>query len=347
MHTPGILEGRSPASLPRYRRNGPTFRDLFGAAPADVLASMDAAGDDIPNAAPACPIRIEQVGLRRTGIVVGIDDPFGGESPVHAVCTLHVAAGVPVTRRGVHMSRIGHAVAESSAGTYRGIGEYTRTLARTIADAQYGQSRVTVHARVPYVEESHADRPSADRAGRGKLSLEHLHLVSRHTIDDDQATTDLGLRVTHLLACPCVQQTYRHARLVGRGAGLDESHIEPPLMTHSQRCVTTVIVRGVAESHNRSPVAMLAALDGVLVRTCNTLPRAAELSCVYRAHRRPQFIEDALRAAVLAIADVWAPPAAYRCITGRSKSIESIHEHDLTASLTLNAGERRSMAGAP
>ena len=110
-----------------------------------------------------------------------------------------------------------------------------------------------------------------------------------------------------------------------------------PLMTHSQRCTTKVIACDVTE--RRSPADMLARLDDVLVRTCNTLPRDAELSCVYRAHRSPQFIEDALRAAVMAIAGSWPSASSFHHIVGRSRSVESIHEHDLTASLRVNAAD--------
>lgn len=80
-------------------------------------------------------------------------------------------------------------------------------------------------------------------------------------------------------------------------------------------------------------------MDSVLLRTCNTLPRDAELSLVYRAHREPQFIEDAPRAAAVSVACLWSPGASFGRIVGRSRSLESIHGHDLTASLTLHGAE--------
>jgi GTP cyclohydrolase FolE2 len=82
---------------------------------------------------------------------------------------------------------------------------------------------------------------------------------------------------------------------------------------------------------------VLAALDTVLVRTCNTLPRDLELACVFRAHQRPQFIEDAVRAAAVAVAGALMPGVRFRRLAVRSRSLESIHEFDLDASLALDA----------
>jgi GTP cyclohydrolase FolE2 len=317
-------------ALPRYRRTGQAFQDLLGATAVDVLASMDAAGDDVPNQTPRDDIELDGVGIRRRDVIVSIEDPFGGSGRVNAICTVDIAASVPGTRRGVHLSRIGQAVAESVATPHRDLSAYARTLAKAVADSQYGGAKVSVHGRIPYLEDV-----QADESGRRKLSLEHLEAIARHACRSGSITNDIGLRVTHLVACPCVQHTYRHATMLRYGPTCDATLGGAiPLMTHSQRCITTVMVQGVTEG--RSLIDMLTRLDDVLLRTCNTLPRDAELSLVYRAHRTPQFIEDALRAAAHAVAGLWPSRASFRRVVGRSRSLESIHGHDLTASLTLN-----------
>lgn len=312
------------------------FDEVFGVRAADVLASMDAAGDDVVNQPPGCGIEIGAVGLRRRDVVVAIRDPFGSPADVSAVCTLDVAAGVPRDRRGIHLSRIGQIVAESTSASYPDVASYAEALARAVAESQYGRARVGVRARIPYLEEVQAD-PS----GRRRLSLEHLDVLAKQTLDDGRATHDAGIRVTHLVACPCVQKTTQHARALRPGAGAagEDAGARMPLMTHSQRCATTVIACGV--TRDVPPAELLARLDRVLWRTCNTLPRDAELLCVERAHRSPQFIEDALRAAAAALAEAWSAPASFRCIAGRSRSLESIHEHDLTASLRLRPSDLR------
>ncbi len=108
-------------------------------------------------------------------------------------------------------------------------------------------------------------------------------------------------------------------------------------MTHSQRCVTTVMAHGIT-----APVPlrdMLARLDAVLCRTYNTLPRDAELAMVHRAHKNPQFIEDALRAAVVALAGAWPDATAIQTVSGHSRSQESIHDYDLTATIRLSVAD--------
>jgi GTP cyclohydrolase FolE2 len=138
-----------------------------------------------------------------------------------------------------------------------------------------------------------------------------------------------------------VQQTHRHARRLGGAApayrddASTAGFAHPPGFTHSQRCLTQVIARDLLRPVPL--VRMLAALDAVLVRVCNTLPRDAELACVHRAHAAPQFIEDAVRAAATAVANLWPRPGAFRSVAARARSLESIHEYDLTAAITLRA----------
>lgn len=323
-----------PIALPRRRRTGAGFEDTFGVPAAEVIAAMDRAGDDVPNQSPAHAVAIEGVGLRRHGLPVRLRDPFGSDADVMAVCTVRVTAGVPGSHRGIHVSRIGHVLADLASHAYRDLAHYAQTVACAVAAAQYGRACVTVHARVPYLEEL----PGA-RAGQQKLSLEHLQIIARHTIRDGFASRDNGLRVDHLVACPCVQATYRHANQLRRGRGLTvPTHdAAAPLLTHSQRCVTTVVAHGVTGD---APTAdLLTRLDQVLFRSGNTLPRDAELQLVHRAHCRPQFIEDALRAAVLAFAEGWPEPAGFRELRGYARSLESIHAFDLTAALRLRAAD--------
>jgi GTP cyclohydrolase FolE2 len=327
------VHSASPFPVARYQRTARSFEDLMGAPAGDVLDSMDRAGDDVPNQRPVHALGLTGVGLRRRAVIVRIRDPFESSDEVPAVCTITVSAAVPATHRGIHASRIGHAIAETSIETYRDLPAYAETLARAVAESQYGRARVLVRAAIPYCEQVRGET-----AGRVKTSLEHLHLIVQHTMDGARGTTDVGLRVTHLIACPCVQKTYQHVDLVRGGEDPHEGAARRErLMTHSQRCETTVVAHDV--TGRVSVLEMLTRLDAVLFRTCNTLPRDAELALVYRAHRAPQFIEDAVRAAVVAMAEAWRAPAAFRSISARGRSLESIHAYDLTAALQINAAE--------
>lgn len=84
-------------ALPRHRRAGRAFHDLLGVPALDVLASMDAAGDDVPNQTPTHRVELDAVGVRRRDVIVSVEDPFGGGEAVNAICSVNIAASVPAT----------------------------------------------------------------------------------------------------------------------------------------------------------------------------------------------------------------------------------------------------------
>ncbi len=88
---------------------------------------------------------------------------------------------------------------------------------------------------------------------------------------------------------------------------------------------------------------LLAALDGVLFRTQNTLPRDQELALVYRAHASPQFVEDATRQALVAVRNLLGGSQPQAAVSIRSRSVESIHDFDLFAEAVAPLSEEPSV----
>lgn len=315
------------AALPTYIRPGPRFEDAFAVPASSVIRSMDDARDDVVEHAPGRGLAL-RAGCVRERILVHIDDPFGSSLVVPCVCTVHIESTVPRDRRGLHMSRVGDALARLVQDAYPDVGAFAGALADAIDRAQYGgPSEVTVDGTVSYLEELPLE------GTRPKVSLEQLGVVATYRTGA-QRTLDAALRVSHMVACPCVQETRRHARLVGSLPGGGDG----PEFTHSQRCETTVTVRGAREWLNVPRV--LAALDAVLVRTMNTLPRGSELLLVYRAHRSPQFVEDAARDAAWVVYRT-LESSPFNSIEADSRSSESIHDFDLAARVYLTAEEAR------
>jgi GTP cyclohydrolase FolE2 len=311
-----------------FRRRAPAFSDLFTATSGRVLAAMDAADDDVPGQAPAHALALDSVGMRRRDVIYSVRSPFDPHDTVAVVCEVSLETSLPADKRGIHVSRLGDVLARSTVDVYEDLSACARHLADRIAECQYGGAVVHLDARMPYLEMVPSDHAS-------KVSLESLRqqVCVRRSLN--QTRVDAALQITHIVACPCVQQTYKHALQAagGGGAASPSGPGGPPLMTHSQRCETTIRV---CDLRGPFPIAaVLEALDAVLVRTSNTLPRDVELSTVYRAHRTPQFIEDALREAVVAVAALWPTDGAYTQIEGEARSLESIHEFDLTARLRL------------
>lgn len=327
--------------FPDYERRVASFEERFGVPAEHVVHAMNAAGDDVVEQPPRFPIGLTHVGYRQADAILSLDDPFESGRRVSAVASVRIDTAVPATRRGVHMSRLGDVLATSLLDGYPDLPTYAAQLASAVDRCQYGgPTAIDVRASVPYLE-----RVPAERGGVAKTSLEHLHLVARVRSSPDAATPaeiGAGLRVHHIVACPCVQRMMHHAQRV---TTREDAAIEPaeaaiaPQITHTQRCETTIVCYG-ATGRLRIP-ALLERLDQVVCRTQNTLPRGSELSLVFRAHRSPQFIEDALRDALWSLWKALDRP--FTRLTGHARSLESIHAFDLTASTTIRAEDLRAL----
>jgi GTP cyclohydrolase FolE2 len=324
--------------LPVFQRRSASFEETFGVGVTEVLAAIGEAGADPVANAPRVEIDLQSVGYRRSGIVIQIDDPFGSGQLVPCVATVRVGSGVPAARRGLHLSRLGDALARAVTQPYADLGELARALADTVSRTQYGEeTRVDVRGRINFLE------PASSPPGPAvKQSLETLHLLARARAGGrhGRVRVDAGIRFAHLVACPCVQKVWQYTRAAAAGVPpIDDP--SAPGFTHSQRCVTTVLARGLQKA---LPIpALLRRIDETIVRTMSTLPRGSELATVYRAHRSPQFIEDALREALWAFARV-LDGQPFTHLDGRSTSAESIHDFDLSASATLTAEQARRAA---
>jgi GTP cyclohydrolase FolE2 len=301
---------------------------------------MNAAGDDIPYQEPEHRIALPGVGLNRKNIPVQIQDPFGSGTISHLNCEVETRTFVPAEKRGIHTSRIGRLVAESTERVYPDLQAYASELARAMSDAEYGiSSQVSVSGVLSYLEEVKGWKQEKD-----KVSLEHLGLHARVYSDRGHQVEHAGLSINHITACPCVQQTYKHALLQAKGnvhAALDTV---APLLTHSQRCSTVVEVKNLAMS---LPVRrILEGLDEVLYRVQNTLPREHELLLVYRAHAAPQFIEDAVRQILARLYSLLADEAPQSSVRLHSVSMESIHDFDIAAEIELSMAQLQEVLGA-
>ena len=142
----------------------------------------------------------------------------------------------------------------------------------------------------------------------------------------------------HMTACPCVQQTFKHSACDEQSALFAEiTEREIPLLTHSQRCETVVTLGGGGEPIELA--ALLDAIDAVVVRSQNTLPRELELLAVHRAHAKPQFLEDVLRDLLRAIYEVVRQRDPTSTIKIEATSMESIHDFDISGSISYSIAE--------
>jgi GTP cyclohydrolase-4 len=316
--------------LPRHTRTDRDFHGTFGRSAEDTLASMDAAGDDVPNQSPRHRLAVARVGMTRSSIPLVVADPFGGPGTVHLSCTVDMHAGLASERRGIHVSRLGHVLAELAQQAHPSLQAYAVAVCERVVEAQAcGSAEVAVSGVLSYVERGHGVSE--------RESIEHLTLSAEARHRDGRTEAGHGIAFNHMTACPCVQQTYKHA-VAGRPDGaLAADDASRPLPTHSQRCQTRIAIGPCA-----SPVPLdrlLAVVDGIIVRSRNTLPRDLELMAVHRAHREPQFVEDVLRDLLAAVHGLIASEHPDATIRIRATSLESIHDFDLDGEIVASVRE--------
>ena len=292
---------------------------------------MDRGGYDIPNQSPNTPLHLKRVGVKRHSIPIRVVDPFGSGSTVPLSCSVGAFLSLAPERRGIHVSRIGDLLAQLSEQAYPSLQDYAVKANALLRSGQDGHSaRVEVEGVLTYLE--------SVSGVKKKKSLEHLEIFAECDFHNGRTSVSNGVGFSHITACPCVQETYRNSFA---GHQPSPSKARPgkgmPLLTHTQRCQTRIRIANVSE-----PVALselLSCIDGVVVRSQNTLPREFELLNVYRAHARPQFLEDALRDLLVGVYRLLRRPSAEGALLIKTTSMESIHDFDMEGEIEFSVKE--------
>lgn len=306
------------------------FAATFERDHVETIGAMDRGGHDIPRQRPRTSLALPRVGLTRSAIPVRIKDPLGGRGAVELSARVSAGLGLAPTSRGIHVSRVGDVFARLSAQRHISLAAYAARLSKELSRSHEGASAwAEVDATLTYEEKISGVKE--------KLSLEHLQLFASAR---GGMPGQIGLGFHHITACPCVQETFRHSFARPHSARGSKM----PLLTHTQRCETRLTISNARVFPSLRT--LLNCIDAVVVRSQNTLPREFELLNVYRAHAEPQFLEDVLRDLMLAL---------YREVRGddpevtiriESKSMESIHDFDLSGEVEFSVAELDRVLGA-
>jgi GTP cyclohydrolase FolE2 len=318
-------------TVPRHQRSRPSFSQTFERGHEETIAAMDRGGHDIPNQSPSTPLRLKRVGVKRHSIPVRVADPFGSGSPVVLSCSVEAFLSLAPERRGIHVSRIGDLLARLSEHVYPSLQDYAVKASALLRSGQDSDSaRVAVEGVLTYLENVSGVKK--------KASLEHLEIFAECDFHHGRTSVSHGVGFSHITACPCVQETYRNSFAKGQPSLLKgRSGKGMPLLTHTQRCQTRIQIANVSEPVTLS--ALLSCIDGVVVRSQNTLPREFELLNVYRAHARPQFLEDALRDLLVGVYRLLPKPSAEGALLIQTVSMESIHDFDMEGEIEFSVKE--------
>jgi GTP cyclohydrolase I len=276
-------------------------------------------GKDVPEQAPSFQIDLTEVGI--SGKTVWILLPQG-KFPFSA----EIFVNLPRHVRGIHMSRIEEVVSQLYDKDFSDISHYARDLATLVIERQRGTcARVLVSGKFPLKRKtSVSQRISVDAVD---ISAE---VCSSGTGNDMSFKTMMGLSLCHITACPCTQ-VYNQTLFPSVNSFL------PPL-THSQRAMTKLCL----EVHGGHPTyeEILECLEATLHVTQGLLKRPDEAEIVLKAHRFPQFAEDAVRETARQVGKRFSKklPASTEVII-ESLSLESIHNHNVHCALKSDLGE--------
>ncbi len=283
-----------------------------------------AAGTDVPEQKPAFALDLPEVGISGKTVWVRLAEAEGERLP----CAARVTVDLPGFRRGIHMSRIEAAIAALHDRQFASLGDYAALLAAAVLDGQQSRCcRVEVEGKLSTLQQTPVSaRLSVDTVGiAGQARLE------RRADNTLARTVATSAAIHHLTACPCTQ--------VYNEELFHLPDCPAPLATHSQRSVTRLCL-GTESDQPPAHLELVRCLAAALHPVHDLLKRPDEADLVLRAHKRPQFAEDAVRDTARAAALQFAPHLpGHTEVTIESLSLESIHIHDVTCRLTTTLGE--------
>jgi len=312
-------------AVPVFNRGVFDFNAVFGADPRAVISRIDKNNDDIPNQVPAHRIEIRQAGVVRENVPLRVLSPLSKKEQIVLNSRLEIFTRISKSRRGLHISRIGNVVALVSQNNFKHIEDFILAIARDTCKSQGSdETKVKLTAPFSFYEDV------LYMKNRLRKSLEHITLIYSVTYKNGKSIFDAGLEFNNITACPCVQQTFKHT-LLERG-GTDENIRKYfPLLTHSQRCKTKILIKSYTGHLNIAEI--LKIVDVSSVRVQNTLPREHELNMVYRAHNNPKFMEDTVRDIAFNIFSGFKDKYPNSSILINTDSMESIHDFNIQAKI--------------
>jgi GTP cyclohydrolase-4 len=291
---------------------------------------------DVQQEPPSAPLRLDRVGVTGLRRIIRLSDG----SLFSAVLDLFIE--LPASQKGAHMSRFGDSVErvleDLDALEAPVIESLAERLARQLATG-HRASRVDVEIRAQF--------PLMRRAPlSGKASQEIYTLIGMAAASPDRAVRLVGVEAEGMMACPCAQDMVRaHARERLLEAGFDAAIADRmlaivPLATHNQRGRGRLLVGGDQPVGAEDLVEIVEA--SMSSENYDLLKRPDELFVVEKAHRRPRFVEDAVREMLGTVAamEPALPDGAY--VHARQVNMETIHKHDVFAERGGTVGEIRA-----
>ena len=300
---------------------------------------------DVQAELPAVRTSLSRVGLTGVEKVIQIGVDRGSPQLFSARLDCFVELGP--TRRGAHMSRFEEVINDAVGElVFDDVGTRAERLAREVAERvrerQHARrAEVTITARFP-------ERRRAPVSGTPTQEISTLH--ARAVASERGTRWMLGVSAQGMTTSPYAQAVLlARARERLAADGFSEAQIARvvdtvPVATHSQLGVGTLHLGCPAGWALEFDVAVLLDIvEGAMPSEIfELLKRSDEAAVVERAHRRPRFVEDSVRAMIAGVVERFPAAPDEVFVAAAQENIETIHRHNVTAERAGSLGELRS-----
>lgn len=277
-------------------------------------------GEDVPEQEPLFKFPINKAGISNKTLWIKLPQ---GRLTFNA--SIHVS--LPEHTRGIHMSRIEAAISELYETEFKDIREYAIMLADLVGTHQKGDSvKITLSGMLPHLSRTvYSQKVSVDSV---KVFAD---ISSSKTNEVKEQIVNYGLEACHITSCPCTQ-LYNSAISEEKNGRINA------LPTHSQRSLTEITLEDNELQFSFND--LFKCLTTSLHVTSDLLKRSDEAEIVIASHESPQFAEDAVREVAKQAGLMFGKklPLKNR-VRVRSRSLESIHIHDVTCEINSTLGE--------
>jgi GTP cyclohydrolase-4 len=294
---------------------------------------------DVQEQMPLARLSLTRAGVSGLRRIVRLGSPPG---PELFDAVIDVSAELRPDQKGVHMSRFSDTVEEimdeasvEEAPTMEALAE---RIARQILRDQRTR-RSDVHLRAQFPLERHAPVT-------GKPTQEVYTLIGVAAATRSRVARLVGVEASGMMACPCAQDmvaAQARARLLEEGfspAQAERALELVPVATHNQRGVGTLLV-GTEELVDARD--LVAIVEGAMSsEVYGLLKRPDEHFVVAKAHRRPRFVEDAVREMLSGVVERYPGLPDDAFVLARQVNDETIHRHQADAERSATVGELRA-----
>jgi GTP cyclohydrolase-4 len=308
---------------------------------------------DVQSERPAFPIALDRVGLEDVKKRIDIKRKDGQYS---MDVSINAFVNLPATQRGAHMSRsaesIEDCISEQVFSPKQNVEEFAVGIARAMLNKHVYADNCHVEMEGPFIIQARQREGQASTQAAYRLRCTADATRARKGEGDHPCKLAISVAAEGMIACPCGQEMSREFAkeiLASRGdikldpADLDTILNVIPLATHNQRATGTITLQvpapGAVDLYDLIE-AIEASMSG---RISGILKRPDEASLIRTVHQDPMFTEDVVRrmASILA-GDKFKSLPGDMAATLVLVSMESIHPHQVSATVTTTLGRLRS-----